>query len=44
MEHAPQVLFCTRHFPYGFQFTKEALQDDNAIEVSHYSGQTMPEA
>lgn len=28
-----QVLFCTRHFPFGFQFTKEALQDDAGVEV-----------
>ncbi len=29
-----QVLFCTKHFPYGFQFTREALQDDPGVEVS----------
>lgn len=34
---ATQVLFCTRHFPYGFQFTKEALQDDANVEVTSHS-------
>lgn len=28
-----KVLFCTRHFPNGFKFTKEALQNDAGVEV-----------